>query len=134
MINDHVYSRLTTHAPLFSLVSNGVYPVKMPQGELGQPPVVPCVVYRTGTVMRQKRFCGTDELVLQAFDFDCYATKYDVASSVADAVESALIDYSGLLSYTYVVSTIYAGRMDLDDPSGLYRVTVSFDIWHRPGA
>lgn len=109
-----------------------VYPLIMPQKKPRGAAVVPAVVIALSSVERQKLYCGTSGKILSRLILDCYATSYDEAKVLADAVRQALQDYSGNLGGIIAVADAsLESEIDLQDiDPGLYRVSQSWAIWH----
>lgn len=130
-IKTALYSVLTAHAGVSALVDDRVYPNVIPQRGEG-PSRMPAIVYRQGTTDRQKTYCGTDGTRRDSFTVDAYSVTHDGADSLADAIEAALIDYRGIAGGRFIADVFLTSRGDLGDiDPGRYRVSLSFDIWHR---
>lgn len=109
-----------------------VYPIVIPQKKPRGPAQTPCVVYETRDVRRQTTYCETGGLVRTTMQLDCYATDYNEAKRLAEAVREALSDFRGLLGGTVQVrAATLETEFDLQDiEPGLFRVSQSWVFWH----
>lgn len=110
----------------------GVIPQKVPRGATQ----TPCVVYELRSVDRQVRYCGTDHTIRSVMTLDCYATDYNSAKALAQAVYYALRDFRGQMGppgdTTFVKTANLETEFDVQDlEPGLYRVSQSWSIWHE---
>ena len=90
IIGDAIYNILSNAAPLTALVGTKIYPVSAPQTT-----AFPFVVYSIGggNVTDQKD--GSSPIDDNGLEIDCYAKSYRDAHGVANAIRTALDDYSG---------------------------------------
>jgi hypothetical protein len=109
-----------------------VYPLVIPQKKPGGAAQVPAVVYSVSATERQKLYCGTDGTVRTRLSLDSYATTYEEARALADAVRGVLEDFRGLLGGTLEVqdATLETEIDLMDIEPGLYRVSQSWAVWH----
>lgn len=90
LIEEAIRSQLLADAAVAALVTDRVYPKKLPQG-----PTFPAVVYHrvgTGRAMSQ---AGVDGLAEARFQFDCHARTYAQARELAEKLRLALVDFQG---------------------------------------
>lgn len=107
-----------------------IWPLVIPQSDRGQQRV-PCIVYQLIDRQRAVRYCGTDELAEAIYQVDAYAKRYNDAKVLAAAVQAVLIDFRGLMGSYFVHQCSITSELDLQDPEpGLYRVNMTFSIWH----
>lgn len=132
MIESGLAATLAAHGGLAALIDDRVYPLVIPQGA---PSVVrqPCVVYQLVSRVRQGTYCGQDGTVQAQYQLDAYARSYLEAKQVAEQVQGALIDFRGQMGEHFVHHISLVSEIDLHDPEpGLYRVNMTFSIWHGP--
>ena len=122
-----LFSFLTGNAGIAALIGTRVYPGIIPQSG-----VQPCIVYNKSSRSRQQLFCGTDGLLLTLLEIDCYADSYIQSVALANAVTSALQDFSGDMNGTTVPRIFLENEIDLSDiEPGLYRQSQTWAMWHR---
>lgn len=126
-----LYAFLTTAPGITALAGTRVYAEVIPDQDFDQASLRPCLVYSRQGVERTRTFCGTIPLVTSTFSIDCYAPTADAAEQLAAAVRSALTDYRGLMGSVTVQDVQLVNDFDLLDlEPGLFRVALSFAIWH----
>lgn len=109
-----------------ALVVDRMYPLVIPQG--GRQP---CIVYAKQGRNVQQLFCGADGLHMTMFDIDCYATIYDDAVALANAVTARLRNFSGTMGATRVPRVFLETEFDLSDlEPGTYRQSQTWAVWH----
>ena len=127
MIQETIYTLLTSDEVLAELVGDRVYPLIIPSQVYDQATKRPCIVYQEDGLDRSRTFCGTIALQQGTFAFDCYARRYHDAHEVATALRELLTDYEG----GSIDTVIFRNQFDaLDLEPGLFRVRVMFDIWY----
>lgn len=95
MITEALYDLLTTNAGITAVCSN-VYPTMRP---LRIDP--PFIVFTMDSDERDRLLSGSEGTYRMAsVTIDCYDTSLNDAISIADAVESALTDFSGIMGTT----------------------------------
>lgn len=131
MIFDGLANLMINSPALDALVDGRVWPQIIPQSDANQVRQ-PCVVYALVDRQRAVRYCGTDKLVEAVYRIDAYGLTYAQSKDVAQAVQDLLIDYSGTLDGYRVHHCRITSELDLSDPDpGLYRVSMTFAIWHQ---
>lgn len=114
-------------AGVIAKIGDRLYPVVIPQ--TGH---VPCVVFQRLSSLYGQTLCGTDSSVRGAFQFDAYDKTYFGARDAANAIKTALLDYSGTMGGTRVDRVSLETETDLSDPEpGLYRVSLTFNIFYQ---
>lgn len=100
MIGEAVRDQLVATTAVTDVVSTRIYPTIIPQrGEY------PACTYNLDFDERVRLMNGTEGDYRRAtVEVNCYATRLSVAHDIADAVESALIDFRGTLGTTSPVS------------------------------
>lgn len=129
MIVTSLYNYLSNTAGITALVSTRIYPVVLPQNA-----TYPAITYQviSTPIIHTVEGCSAPNTNMQ---IDCWSTNtYLEAHQVADAVETALDNYSGTWNSADVVSAcLLTGRQDLyEDNVSDYRVMLEFSIWHKP--
>lgn len=129
-IQKSLYSLLDDDAGV-SALAKGIFPMVIPQ-QGSSPSRMPCLTYRKTTTNRQQRYCGTDGTVGDQFTVDAYGKRYSDAQEMADAAKAALIDYRGTKGNRFIANIHLDNEFDLMDiEPGLYRVSMTFEVWHR---
>lgn len=129
LVEEAIYSILSTDPGVTALASTRAYPVVAPQKS-----PAPYLVYNKSGRGRQELFCGTDNTLSTRMQIDCYATTYLESVNLAAAVESALNRYRGVLGSPAVnILTAYlTNEFDLSEiEPGLYRQSQDWEIWHN---
>lgn len=131
MIEAGLAARLSGFVGLSALIADRVFPLVIPQQGAAQR--MPCVVYQLVSRDRAMRFCATDEMVQAQYQIDAYARSYLDCKTVAVQVIAALLDFRGAMGDQSVHQVSLDSEIDVMDPEpGLYRVSMTFSIWHRP--
>lgn len=122
MIEETLYTRLSTYANLTSLVSTRIYPNIAPQES-----TLPIVVYRTVSSVRETAMGSDPGIVETRVQLSCFGTTYSSAKNVAKQVRLATQRWSG----TGVFDTFIDSEVDLYEPNTLYHhVMVDIKIHH----
>lgn len=130
-IQSGLYGFLGADSGVAALVGSRIFPLVIPEQVYDEATKRPCIIYSGQSVDRTKTFCETIALQRQAFGIDCYAKTYEQAHAVATAVKSALLDYVGPMGDVTVSDVALENEFDLLDlEPGLFRVALSFVIWH----
>lgn len=127
-IEEALYAKLTSAANLTELVSNRVYPVKLPQN-----PTLPAITYqRVSTSRYHTHDTGFSGLARPRFQFDCYASSYLGAKNLLEALRATLEGFSGYVGTTRIQGALSQNETDFyEDVSGLYRRSIDFMIHHQ---
>lgn len=91
-IGEALYSYLSSHSGLSSLVSTRIYPLALPQGT-----VLPAITYQRVTSERYHALQQDSSLTNHTFQFSIFGTKYSDVESVSEQLRSALQNYSGTM-------------------------------------
>lgn len=126
-----VYTRLTTFAPLVALVADRVYPGSATQGA-----EYPFVTYQRISTPRFHAM-GVDATTAGArFQLNVYArtennTAYGGAKTVAAQVRAAMRRWKGTVAGVVVQDTMLENEMDLEAPDDrVHGVAIDIMIWH----
>lgn len=126
MIEASLFTLLSGSGPVAAIVGSRVYGLHAPQGD-----AFPCLVFQRTGELREATACGTDQLARGSFSVDAYSKHYLEAVTLAKAVRTALIDYSGLVGDTHIDRVFLDNVSDSTDPEpGLCRVSLLFTIWY----
>jgi hypothetical protein len=131
MISVGLPTYLRTIAGVTGIVGDRIYYGKIPQHVYNEATKQPCLVHQYPGSIRQALFCGTDSLVDQALQIDCYARVALERDQLARAVRIALIDYSGLMG-DVIVKKVLWGDADFprtDPEPGLYVTSQFYRVW-----
>ena len=122
---------LRTDVGITAIAGDNVYPEVIPEQDFDAATKRPCRVWSRQGAERTKTFCGTIPLVRSTFSIDAYARTSQRAEELAQAVRSSLTDYKGDMYGVFISDVSLSSDFDLMDlEPGLFRVALSFDIWH----
>lgn len=122
---------LRTDPGIAALAGDRSYPEVIPDQVFDEASKRPCVVWSRQGASRDRTFCGTGPVTQSTFSIDCYARTSAAAEGLAQAVRTALTDYRGSMSGVEIKDVQLTSDFDLLDlEPGLFRVALSFDIWH----
>ncbi|MBA1447077.1 MAG: DUF3168 domain-containing protein [Chromatiales bacterium] len=93
VIDQAVYTRLTGHAGIARLVRTRVYPIILPQGEIGD-----SIVYRRISTSPVSALGADTDLESARYQFTCYARTSMAAQAISEQVRAAWQRYSGIVS------------------------------------
>jgi len=117
-VEDDLYTTLTGAAGVAALVGSKVYPGVIPQNT-----ALPAVVYTMFYGGRVATLAGDTGGRNPQFQVDSWATTYEGAKALNEAVHTAL---AGAVAFK---STPLGDRDDADPDEKLYRVIAEFSIW-----
>lgn len=134
MIQEAIVSHLNADAGVSALI-NGIWPQVIPQGE-----DAPAIVYTIEDEIRDRLLNGSEgPYYIAIVEFNCYAPSYATAIAIADAVQSALIDYTGQLGVTAPIVTADHIRLDrrlpdeYEDDTNYRRISFQLLIGYQVG-
>jgi hypothetical protein len=130
LLDEGLYTYLSTYAGLVSLVSTRVYPFVIPEGA-----TLPCVTFQRIDTPRELTHDTSgigSSLAHPRFQFDAWATTLSSAKAIGEQIRAALSGKTGSIA-TGV--TINASLVDNERPSyeaetKLFRNSLDFIIWH----
>lgn len=130
VLEEGIYSYLTTYAGLVSLIGTRVYAFRIPQEA-----TLPCMTYQRISTPRRLTHdtsgAGND-LSYPRFQFDCWATTYASAKAIADQLHAALNGRKGTTGGVMVRGALIADERPSYEPeANLYRVSCDYIIWHN---
>lgn len=113
-----------------SLVSSRIYPVLAPASA-----ALPFVTWRRTSINREQTLSAPMGVPRVSVDYQIYATTYEQARDVADAMRRVLDGYGGTADNTEVKQTSLENESDdfvtlagADMPP-VYQVTQTYDVW-----
>ena len=116
---------LIADAAVLALVSNRIYPNQVKQNE-AYPHLVYNLVGNTPTDTKDSgRFFDNTRVQV-----DCYAIDYGDCEDLADKVRTALDRYTGTVSSTKIVNSIYQGTVDMNEFAASVDASLG-DVFHR---
>lgn len=132
MITEAIYDALNGASAITSLASD-IYPTVRP---LNAGP--PFIIFTLDSDNRDRLLSGSEGTYRQALvSIDCYAATLASAIAIADAVESTLTDYSGILGTTSPAVDVNHVRLERRGPhlhesdTELHRVPLEFLIGYE---
>lgn len=127
MIEAAIRTHLIGDAGLAALVAARVYPVELPQR-----PTLPAITYQQiSSLPTQTRDEAEAKHERTRFQFDCWAADYDSMLAVRTALGAALGTLAQAANPRIDVALKQNGHGGLDKPSGRWRATVDYFIWHE---
>ncbi len=116
LVNDSTVKAITTRC----------YPGKIPQD-----PTYPLIVYYKVTGMRDHHLQGPSGLAHPRFQVEAWATTYDAAKTLANAIRVALDGYKGTQGTVDIGSILMESERDTYEDAVLcHRVIMDWFIWH----
>jgi len=123
---------LTSDSTVSSLVASRVYPMRRPQGS-----ALPAIVYSNVFTEQNQSVATQSGIRRTRLSVDCISSTYGGVKTLRDAVESALVNYSGTGSGETIYSLRLESAVDLDQENipgsqfGAFRVVMDFIAWHE---
>jgi len=100
-------------------------------GVIPQSPTYPLIVYYKVTGMRDHHLQGPSGLAHPRFQVEAWATTYDAAKALANAIREALDGYSGTQGTVVIGSILIESERDVyEDAVSCHRVIMDFFVWH----
>lgn len=125
MIEEALYTHLTTHAGLTALVGDRVYPLALPGGV-----TLPAVTYQRISGPRERSHDGR-RLAHPRYQVTVWAETYLAARAVAEQVRLALDGFVGQLGGTVQATALLEDDRELRDPQTTWvQVPIDFTIWY----
>lgn len=127
MIEEGLYSYLSSQGGIVSLVGTRIFPGMVPIGEYP-----PAITYQNVSENRQDKYCGVGNTVRSDFIINSFDKSALKSRQIADAVKAALKDFSGMMGSEKVIAVFLATQVrDLADPEpGFFYTSQTFVIWH----
>ena len=127
VLDEALYSYLSSDTRLTELVSDRIYPVRIAPKSL-----LPCVVWQPTSAIREYTFDpfeDTSAWVKALVQFSCWSENPKIAFDVGDAVLFALSGYSGDMAGEYIGSSMAELELaDYEPDTKLFRRLLDFRI------
>lgn len=125
-----LFDYLTSDPNVENLVSDRVYPIRVPEG--AQLPAVTYARVSANRIYTHDAFEDTNAFVRTRIQINCWSTKADEALEIGEAVMLALSGYEGDMSGTLIGASFVALEMDqYEGESKLFRKTLDFQIMYE---
>ena len=126
-IEDGLYAHLSADSNIVAVVSDRIYPAKLPQD-----PTLPALSYKRISGVTLERQNGPACVDIVRIQIDCWAKVYEDAKNLAKLVRARLEAYQGLMGSIQVQAcrVLEDSMDDWDDVPDDYRVTSEFEIWY----
>lgn len=112
-------------ATVTSLIGTRMYPLTVPQNG-----TMPAVTYQVISGSRGYVFRAPAGMARHRIQFDCYATTYTSAESVAAAIRNRLSGYMGNAGTGAIEAAMFDTERDFYEADvALYRRSVDYQIW-----
>lgn len=126
-VEKQLYTRLSTYTPLTAIVSNRIYPVKLPQNV-----TLPAVSYFRVSTDRHSAMGEDIADVTSRFQVSAWGQTYTSVRSIADVVRAALERYSVNGADATIVTIFYINEQDLyEDDLQIYQLAMDFRIHYE---
>lgn len=107
-------------------ITTRCYPGMIPQN-----PTYPLIAYFKVTGNRDHHLGGPSGLAHPRFQVEAWATTYDAAKALANAIREALDGYSGTQGTVVIGSILMESERDTyEDAVSCHRVIMDFYCWH----
>ena len=120
-------ARLKTEAGVLAIIAGKVYPIMVPDGT-----VLPYITYHTITDLSINHATGATEGNTDRIQVDCWAATYAGVKALANAVKTALKNWTDTTDSPHVTSCHYESGTDLPEQPvpgreiGRYRVSQDY--------
>jgi len=124
MIENLLYTRLSTYAGLIALVSTRIYPVKAPASTLK-----PFIVYYKISDVRNTSHSGFSNLSMTRFQISVYSETYIAAKNIRSQVIACMENW---IDRPTIQAVLPAGENDIyEDDTKIFHLPLDFIIWHN---
>lgn len=107
-------------------ITTRCYPAKIPQD-----PTYPLILFFKVTGKRDHHLQGPSGLAHPRFQVEAWATTYDAAKALANAIREALDGYSGTQGTVVIGSILMESERDTyEEAVSCHRVIMDFFVWH----
>ena len=121
---------LEGYAPLFELIGNRVFPMKIPQGA-----EIPCLTYQrisTPRILTHDTSGATGDLVSPRVQFDAWATTQLAAKIITDVLRGGLNGKTGVIGGVTIRAALAENEAPgWDEAAELYRSRSDYIIWQE---
>lgn len=107
-------------------ITTRCYPATLPQD-----PTYPLILFSKVTGMRDHHLQGPSGLAHPRFQVEAWATTYDAAKALANAIRGALDGYKGTVGTVRIGSILSESERDVyEDAVSCHRTIMDFFVWH----
>lgn len=107
-------------------ITTRCYPAKIPQD-----PTYPLILYYKVPGMRDHHLQGPSGLAHPRFQIEAWATTYDAAKTLANAIRVALDGYAGTQGAVKIGSILMESERDVyEEAVSCHRVIMDWFVWH----
>ncbi len=123
-------SALVGSASVAALISTRIYPVVAPASA-----ALPLVTWRRAGITRAHTLSSPMGVPQVSVEYQIYATTYEAARDIADAMRAVLDGYRGTVDNTTVRQTSLENEVDEfvqlqgSDLPAVYQITQTYDVW-----
>lgn len=128
-IESGIVDYLNNNAGVLAAIGTRLYAIQLPQKDLTLPAVTFTRISTERVITHDQTHHG---LASPRFQFDVYATTYQEALDVADALRTALLGYRGTWDSIRVDAVLVElEQHDLGADAGLFRLIIDYKISHE---
>jgi hypothetical protein len=120
MIEEALYSHLSTSTGLTALVSDRIYPIMMPQD-----PTLPAITYQRISNSPVNTIGGFASLDNPHIQFDCWATSYSSVKALGDKLRKTIAAATTFNALQMSDQDLYEADTEI------YRVSMDFSCWFK---
>lgn len=127
VIDEGLFSYISTHATMTALIGARVYPFIIPEGA-----TLPCMTFQRISTSRYPSHdtSGTTNLSRPRFQFDAWATTYKGSKDITDALRSILNGRKGTTGNVTVQGALVVDETPTYEPeTKLFRSRSDYFIW-----
>lgn len=123
-IEDGLYKYLCDNAGVKAIVVSRIYPIVM-----AQKTTLPAITYQTTSLKPDRNLGGNTGRMTATIQLNAWAETYTEIKSLAEALRSALNDYSGAMgSDTIRRSGVESETDGWDEETGYFRISMQITI------
>lgn len=123
-IEDGLYDYLKNNVGVSAIVASRIFPLVM-----AQKTTLPAITYQTSSLKPDRNMGGNTGRMTATIQLNAWAETYTEVKSLAEALRSALNDYSGAMgSDTIRRSGVESETDGWDEETGFFRVSMQITI------
>ena len=123
MIQEELRAKLIEYEDLYDLVGERIYILKLPQK-----PTLPAITYYRVSNLRHHDI----DVSYPRFQFDSWASSYEVVRNVANEIRKALQREKGLWNGIKVIQVVYLNEVEMyENDTEIYHIATDFQILYR---
>lgn len=132
MIEQALYSRITSDSTIAALIGTRFFPNQIPQGQK-----LPAVIYKQEKGDREHIMAGAVGLVNSQYSITCYAESYSQAKELSEAVRKCLDGYSGTVESVSIEGIFLEDETDVPgfkagtDVLNRFGKSLTFVVWYK---